>query len=48
MDIGKLAEWIKLSPRHLVLLSLFAGFALFAPKRWLSVLAQINLAKKGG
>ena len=26
MDIGRLVEWIKLSPRHLLPLSLFTGF----------------------
>jgi hypothetical protein len=36
MDIGRLVEWIKLSPRHLLPLSLFTGFILFAPQRWLA------------
>ena len=35
-DIGRLVEWIKLSPRHLLPLSLFTGFILFAPQRWLA------------
>ena len=30
MDIGRLVEWIKLYPRHLLPLSLFTGFVLFA------------------
>ena len=37
MDIGRLVEWIKLSPRHLLPLSLFTGFVLFAPQKWLAV-----------
>jgi hypothetical protein len=44
MDIGRLVEWIKLSPRHLLPLSLFTGFVLFAPQRWLAVIAPLGLA----
>ena len=36
MDIGRLVEWIKLSPKHLLPLSLFTGFILFASQRWLA------------
>jgi hypothetical protein len=43
MDIGRLVEWIKLSPRHLVPLSLFTGFILFAPERWLAVFGIVGL-----
>jgi hypothetical protein len=44
MDIGRLVEWIKLSPRHLLPLYLFTGFILFAPQRWLAVFALLDLA----
>jgi hypothetical protein len=44
MNLGRLVEWIKLYPRHLLLLSLFTGFVLFAPQRWLAVIAPLNLA----
>jgi hypothetical protein len=37
MDMSRFVEWIKLSPRHLLPLSLFTGFLLFAPPRWLAV-----------
>jgi hypothetical protein len=43
MDIGRLVEWIKLSPRHLVPLSLFTGFVLFAPERRLAMFALFHL-----
>jgi len=33
MDIGKYVEGIKLSPRHLLPLSLFTGFLVFPPQR---------------
>jgi hypothetical protein len=42
MDIGRLVEWIKLSPRHLLPLSLFTGFVLFAPQRWLAVFGLVG------
>jgi hypothetical protein len=44
MNLGRLVEWIKLSPRHLLPLSLFTGFVLFAPQRWLAVIAPLGLA----
>jgi hypothetical protein len=44
MDIGRLVEWIKLSPGHPHPLSLFTGFMLFAPQRWLAVFAPLDLA----
>ena len=43
MDIGKLVEWIKLSPRHLVPLSLFTSGVLFAPARFLALLGPVSL-----
>jgi hypothetical protein len=43
MDIGRLVEWIKLSPRYLLPLSLFTGFVLFAPQRWLAVFGIARL-----
>ncbi len=42
VNIGKLVEWIKLSPRHLVPLSLFTGFILFAPQRWLAIFGVVG------
>ena len=36
MDISRLVEWIRLSPRHLLPLSSLTGFLLFAPQRWLA------------
>jgi hypothetical protein len=46
MDIGRLVEWIKLSPRHLVPLSLFTGFILFAPETWLSVFGLVGFVSQ--
>ncbi len=43
IDIGRRVEWIKLSPRYLLPLSLFTGFILFAPKKWLAVFGLLNL-----
>ena len=43
MDIGRFVEWIKLSPRHLLSLSLFAGYLVFAPQRWLATLGIVGL-----
>lgn len=37
MDFSKYLDWIKLSPRYLLPVALFAGFVLFAPSRWLGV-----------
>jgi hypothetical protein len=37
VDISKYLDWIKLSPRYLLPIALFTGFALFAPSRWLEV-----------
>jgi hypothetical protein len=34
MEISRLVEWIKLSPRHLLPLPLLTAFTLFAPQRW--------------
>ena len=48
MDIGRLVEWIKLSPRHLLPLSLFTGFVLFAPGEWLAVFGLLDLADNKG
>jgi hypothetical protein len=48
MDIGRLVEWIKLSPRHLIPLSLFTGFVLFAPERWLAVFGLVDLVDSKG
>jgi hypothetical protein len=48
MDIGRLAEWIKLSSRHLVPLSLFTGFIVFAPETRLSVFGLIDVAYSKG
>jgi hypothetical protein len=31
MDFSKYLDWIKLSPRYLLPIALFTGFALFAP-----------------
>jgi hypothetical protein len=42
MDIGRLVEWIKLSPRHLLPLSLFTGSALFTPEKWLAVFGIVG------
>jgi len=39
---GKLVEWIKLSPRYLLPLSLFTGFLLFAPAKWLFVFGLVG------
>ncbi len=36
-NLSGLVEWIKLSPRYLLPISLFTGFALFAPEGSLSV-----------
>ena len=41
---GRLVEWIKLSPRYLLPLSLFTGFLLFAPQGWLVVVGLVGLA----
>lgn len=46
MDIGRLVEWIKLSPRHLVPVSLFTGFVLFAPERWLAVFGLVDFVSQ--
>jgi hypothetical protein len=46
MDISGLVEWIKLSPRYLLPLSLFTGFILFAPQKWLAAFALLDLAGK--
>jgi Super-infection exclusion protein B len=46
MDIGRLVEWIKLSPGHLVPLSLFTGFLLFAPERWLAVFGLVGFVSQ--
>ena len=46
MDIGRLVERIKLSPRHQVPLSLFTGFVLFAPQRWLSVFGLVGIVSQ--
>jgi hypothetical protein len=43
MDISKLVEWIKLSPKHLIPLSLFTAFLLFASQRWLAVFGIAGL-----
>jgi hypothetical protein len=48
MNIGRLVEWIKLSPRHLIPLSLFTGFVLFAPERWLAVFGLVDLVDSKG
>ena len=44
VDISRLVEWIKLSPRYLLPLSLFTGFVLFAPEKWLAVFGLLDLA----
>ena len=44
MDIGRLVEWIKLSPKHLVAIFLFTGLVVFAPQRWLAVFELVGLA----
>jgi hypothetical protein len=43
MDLGKLVEWIKLSPKHLLPVSLFTGFTLFAPPEWLTAFGIVGL-----
>ncbi len=48
MDIYRLLEWIKFSLRHLLFLSLFTGFRLFAPQTWLVVFGLGNLAVNNG
>ena len=48
MDIGRLVEWIKLSPRHLLPLSLFTGLMLFASQEWLAVFGLVALAESKG
>jgi hypothetical protein len=45
---GKLVEWIKLSLRLLLPLSLLTGFILFAPQRWLAVFGLVGSADSGG
>lgn len=42
VDVSKLVDWIKLSPRYLVPLSLVTGFVLFAPQRWLAVFGLVG------
>ena len=42
VDISKLVDWVKLSPRYLLPLSLFTGFVLFAPKKWLVVFGLVG------
>jgi hypothetical protein len=37
VDISRYLDWIKLSPRYLLPIALFTGFALFAPSDWLEV-----------
>jgi hypothetical protein len=44
MDIGRLVEWIKLSPRYLLPLSLFTGFVPVAPTNVLDLFALLGLA----
>jgi hypothetical protein len=39
MEIGRLVEWIKLSPRHLLPLSIFSDFVLFVPAGFLTQFA---------
>jgi hypothetical protein len=48
MDIGRFVEWIKLSPRHLLPLSLFTGFMLFVSQEWLAVFGLVALADSKG
>ena len=44
MDIGRLVEWIKLSPGHLVPLSLGTRFVVVAPTNVLDVFALRDMA----
>lgn len=44
MDICRLVEWIKLSPRHLLPLALFTGFVPVAPTNVLDLFALLGLA----
>jgi hypothetical protein len=44
MDIARLVERIKLSPRHLLPLPLMNGFVLFALQRWLSAFGLPHIA----
>jgi hypothetical protein len=48
MEVSRLVEWNKLSPRHLLLLSLFTGFMLFASQEWLAVFGLVALADSKG
>jgi hypothetical protein len=43
MVAGRLVEWIKLSPRYLLPISLFTGFVLFASKSLLVVFGIAGL-----
>jgi hypothetical protein len=48
-DLNRLVEWIKLSPRYLIPLSLFSNFLLFAPSDVLAAFDSLGLAgRKGG
>jgi hypothetical protein len=44
MDISRPVEWTKLSPSHLLPLSLSSGFVLVAPNNVLDVFALLDLA----
>jgi hypothetical protein len=44
MGISRLVEWTKLSPSHLLPLSLFSDFVLVAPNNVLDVFALLDLA----
>lgn len=38
MDVSKLIEWIKLSPKYLFAIAIICGFLLFAPTDWMEML----------
>ncbi len=42
VDYSKYLDWIKLSPRYLLPIALFTGFALFAPSRWLEAFGLVD------
>jgi hypothetical protein len=41
--IGKLLDWVKLSPKKLAAIFIFSGLVLFAPEKWLDVLGLVVL-----
>lgn len=42
VDYSKYLDWIKLSPRYLLPIAIFTGFALFAPSQWLEAFGLVD------